>query len=77
MRFPNPFRPEYWVMPEPGNVIHLNTPHARANAAQAAMLLEEDRAAMRRDSLRSDLLRERRELQERIERIDAAIVELC
>lgn len=54
MKFPNPFDREFWVMDEPpSNVIHLNTPkaraHARANAAQAAMTLEEDREAMRRE----------------------------
>lgn len=48
----NPFSREFWVMDEPrSNVIQLNTPHARAharaNAAQAAMSLEEDRRATR------------------------------
>ena len=76
MKFPNPFDPKYWVMPEPSNVIHLNTSHARANAAQAAMLLEADREAVRQDELRNDLMRRRRENIEERERIESAIDEL-
>lgn len=77
MKFANPFSPEYWVMPEPhSNVVHLNTPFARANARQAADLLEEDRAATRREELKIDLFRQRRELEERIAEIDSALMEL-
>lgn len=80
MTFPNPFSADFWVMAEPpDNVVHLNTPyaraHARANASQAAQLLEADREAVR-DDIRIGLMRERRELVERIEAIDCALMEL-
>jgi hypothetical protein len=64
----------------PDNVIYLNTPfardHARANAAQASVSLEEDREAVRRDELRRDLGRQRRELQEQLDGVDHALEEL-
>jgi len=85
MNILRPFTTDFWVDYDPNclkyehtpNVVPFPGPHARANAAQAAMLLEDDRAATRRDTLRRDLMRQRRELEERIEQIDAAIVELC
>jgi hypothetical protein len=49
-----------------------NRDHAKANAAQAAQLLEADR----RDTLRDDLLRRRREAQETLDFIDAQLAEL-
>jgi len=61
----------------PDNVIYLNTPFARANAAQAAQLLEDDRAAARREDLKIDLMRQRRELEDRIAEIDSALMELA
>lgn len=57
MSFPNPFRADFWVMPEPpDNVVYLNTPHGRANAAQAARLLEEDRQAISIEEAFQDVL---------------------
>lgn len=83
MNLLRPFDPKYWVEHEisyehaPCNVIHLNTPHARANARQAAQLLETDRAATRREELRRDLLRDRGILVDRIAQIDVALAELA
>jgi len=57
------------------NVVYLNTPFARANARQAAQLLEHDRAAVRED-IATNLMRERRRLQDRIMEIDTALMEL-
>jgi len=77
------FQRECWVddfdyeLPRPSNVIHLNTPHGRANAAQAAQLLEDDRRATRRDELRSDLNRQRNRLLTELARIDSALAELA
>lgn len=87
MKLVNPFSHDFWVDDDPAcvkyehtaaasNVVHLNTNHARANAAQAAMLLESDRAGMRTD-LKTDLLRQRREYEALIARIDDALMELA
>lgn len=79
MNILRPFDPEYWIEyehePPKSNVVQFPAV-ARANAAQAAQLLEDDRAATRRDELRMDLMRERRQLSERIEYIDMALDEL-
>jgi hypothetical protein len=46
MKLVNPFNPEFWFEHEPPRcqIVHLNTPFARANAQQAAEALERDRA---------------------------------
>lgn len=59
----------------PANVVYLNTAHARANAAHAALLLETDREATRND-LRRDLHERRRELLADLARVDEALAEL-
>lgn len=77
MSFPNPFTREFWVMPEPPeDVIRLNSPAGRANAAQAAMSLEDDREAVRLAELRSDLMRQRANAQADVERIDRMLDEV-
>lgn len=54
----------------PTNVVYLNTSHARANAAQVALLLEEDRSNMERDQrLVCDLWGEKRRLEARLTEI--------
>ena len=49
--------------------------HAMANAAQAAQLVEQNRADMRAD-LRRALISQRRNCMERVAQIDAALAEL-
>lgn len=81
-----PFNREFWIEDEvtyehrPNNVVHLNTPHARAhaiaNAAQGAMSLEQNRSNMRID-LWNDLSREKRQLLERLGQIEVAMAELA
>jgi hypothetical protein len=76
MNIPNPFTVGFWAVPEPpDNVVYLNTPHGRANARQAAQLLENDRLSVR-DDIASNLRRERDRLMDRVEEIDAALLEL-
>jgi hypothetical protein len=53
-----------------------NRDHAKANAAQAARLLESDREAVRQDTLRGDLMRRRRELMDELSSIESALDEL-
>jgi hypothetical protein len=53
-----------------------NRDHAKANAAQAARLLESDREAVRQDTLRGDLMRRRRELMDELSSIECALDEL-
>jgi hypothetical protein len=85
MKFANPFSTDFWIGEHPDNVNFEYRPnvitfpgdHARANAAQAAMLLEADRAAVRRDELRSDLHKQRNRLLVELARIDAALTELA
>jgi hypothetical protein len=56
MSFPNPFSADFWVLPPPpDNVVYLNPACARANAAQAALSLEEDRENTRRDEITAQL----------------------
>lgn len=57
------------------NVHYLPGPHAVNNAAQAAQLVEQNRADMRAD-IRSCLLMQRRALLEKVEMIDAALAEI-
>lgn len=64
--------PEYVYEPHT-NVVHLNTPHARANAANAAALPEQDRRNTQIDTLRSDLHRHRTRLLAELARVDAAL----
>ena len=86
MRFPSVFTKEFWsdpVVHDANEVRYLHEPcvipfpgdHARANAAQAAMSLEQDRSNLR-DDIKAALMRERRQLMERVEQIDAALAEL-
>lgn len=77
MSFPNPFDTEYWIEYEPpkSNVVQLPVAK-RANAAQAAESLEQDRKNMRID-IWNDLSREKRQLLERLGQIEAAMAELA
>ena len=73
MSFPNPFSADFWVMPEPlDNVVYINPACARANAAQAAMSLEDDRRATRREEISAEL----EELCAERERINTRIFDL-
>lgn len=79
-----PFSRGFWIKDDPESIEYMHTPnvltfpspHARANAAQAAMLLEGDRAATRREELMHDLMRERNRLMDRVHQIDTAMAEL-
>lgn len=85
MRFPGFLTKEFWIDPvvHEDDVYYQHEPcvipfpgdHARANAAQAAMSLEQDRSNLR-DDIKAALMRERRQLMERVEQIDAALDEL-
>jgi len=77
MNIANPFNRAYWIEYEhDAKVVPINRAHARANAAYSAQLLEEHRAEMRRE-IKTDLMRQRRELEQKIERIDSALMELA
>jgi hypothetical protein len=56
----------------PSNVVHLNVSHARANAAQAAISLEEDREATRKEEIQAEL----EELYAERQRINVRIFDL-
>jgi hypothetical protein len=79
----SPFTREFWVADDPDEVhyehrpavVPLPTPHARANAFQAAQLLEQNREDTRTD-LRADLMRQRREKQAELATIEAMLDEL-
>lgn len=71
MKFANPFDVEFWVLPEPEPTSHSSPECARANAAYAAQLVEENRA-----TLRADLMRRLRENREERDRINDALDEL-
>lgn len=79
MSFPNPFDTAYWIEyqhePPKSNVVQLPVAK-RANAAQAAESLEQDRKNMRID-IWNDLSREKRQLLERLGQIEAAMAELA
>jgi hypothetical protein len=70
MKFPNPFDPKYWVMPEPEPAV-VPGPKAVFQARCSAIALENDR-----EQLREDLMRRMRENREESERIHAALDEL-
>jgi len=83
--FPSPFSADFWIdrdpsclkydhVPSPSNVVQFPGV-AKANAAQAAESLEQDRSNMRAD-LKSDLMRQRREYEQLIASIDDALMEL-
>lgn len=70
-----PFDPEFWIEYDhepPSNVLYLNTPFARANAAQVAQLDEDERKAIRRDEIVAEL----EELYNERERINVRIFDL-
>lgn len=78
MNHPGPFNTAFWIEyehePPRSNVVQFPAV-ARANAAQAAMSVEQDRANMRAD-IKASLMRQRRELEQSIAGIDAALMEL-
>ena len=85
MTFPSPFSTDFWIdrdpeclkyehQPAPSNVVQFPGV-AKANAAQEATLLEQERSNMRTD-LKLDLMRQRREYEGLIAHIDAALMEL-
>lgn len=63
---------DFFIEYEPDNVVYLNPQHARANAAQAAMALEDDREAVRREEVAAELA----ELYVERERINVRIFDL-
>ena len=69
MKFLNPFDPKYWVMDEPQMSVPPG-PDAIFQARCSAIALEADR------ELYADLMRQRREKQIELSRIDAALDEL-
>lgn len=80
----SPFTREFWVADDPDEVNYEHRPdvvlfpsrHARANAFQAAQLLESDREAVRMDEQRGHLLRLLRENRIEHSRLQAALVAL-
>jgi predicted nucleic acid-binding Zn-ribbon protein len=63
---------DFFIEYEPDNVVYLNPQHARANAAQAAMALEDDRTATRKEEIQAEL----EELYRERERVNVRIFDL-